>query len=357
VNEAEREPAPLVFKLGVAALFCAVLLVALEGAASIARAWKDAGDAPVVLELLHSRHDPDLGWSHQPSVHVADLYGPGRSLTTNARGLRAREEYTRAVPAERYRVLCVGDSFTLGYGVDDAGTYEAELERQEPRLQAVNMGQGGYGIDQAYLWYARDGAELDHDLVVFAFIATDFERMLTARFGGRLEKPLLRVVDGALVTENVPVPESPAAGSGRAERFRRRLATFDLLHRLTRADHVAEAQAVAGSALPYRAVGEAVLAELKRVADARGAQLALVQLPLRNRLAGRPVEVAAWVAGVAGRLGVPFFDLAPALDALPPAERELYYAEDGHFNALGNRLLAGLMLERLRAGVAGFPAD
>jgi hypothetical protein len=181
--------------------------------------------------------------------------------------------------------------------------------------------------------------------------------MLTARFGGRLEKPLLRVADGALVVENVPVPESPPAGSGRAERFRKRLATFDLLQRLTRADHAAEAQAVAGSALPYRAVGEAVLAELARLADARGAQLALVQLPLRNRLAGRPVEVAAWVAGVAGRLEVPFFDLAPAFDALPPAERELYYAADGHFNALGNRLLAGLMLERLRAGVPGFPAD
>jgi hypothetical protein len=262
VNEAEREPAPLAFKLGVAVLFCAVLLVALEGAASIARAWKDAGAAPVVLALLHSRHDPDLGWSHRPSVHVADLYGPGRSLTTNARGLRASEEYARAVPAGRYRVLCVGDSFTLGYGVDDAGTYEAELERQEPRLQAVNMGQGGYGVDQAYLWYARDGGKLDHDLVVFAFIATDFDRMLTARFGGRLEKPLLRVADGKLVADNVPVPKSASAGSGRGPRFKQNLALFDLLHRLTRPDRAADAQAVAGSPLPFRAVGEAVLADL-----------------------------------------------------------------------------------------------
>ena len=28
------------------------------------------------------------------------------------------------------------------------------------------MGQGGYGIDQAYLWYKRDGTKLDHDVQI-----------------------------------------------------------------------------------------------------------------------------------------------------------------------------------------------
>jgi hypothetical protein len=286
---------------------------------------------------------------------VPDLYGPGASLTTNARGLRATEEYTRAVPDGRYRVLCVGDSFTLGYGVDDAATYEAELERQEPRLQAVNMGQGGYGVDQAYLWYARDAEQLEHDLVLFAFIATDFDRMLESRFNGRLEKPLLRVVDGELVLENVPVPESPPSRSGRGERFRRNLALVDLLRRLRRPDRIEEARALAGSPLSFREVGEAVLTEMKRLTEERGAELAFVQLPLRNRLTGRPTEVAAWVAGVAARLEVPFLDLTPAFDALPPVERDLYYLPDGHYNALGNRLVAALLIERLRARIPGFP--
>jgi len=352
-----REGAPLVFKLAVAVVGTIALCIGIEGLASIARAWKDAGDAPVVLERLHSQHDPDLGWSHKPSVHVADLYGPGRSLTTNARGLRATTEYRREVPDGRYRVLCVGDSFTLGYGVDDAGTYEAELERAEPRLQAVNMGQGGYGVDQAYLWYERDGAELDHDLVLFVFIATDFDRMLTSRFGGRLEKPVLRVEDGELVAHNVPVPESASAGSGRLARLRKNLAFFDLLHRMTRPNRAADAQKIAGSALPYREVGEAVLRDVKRLADERGANAAFAMLPLKDRLAGRPTEVSAWVAGVAQELGVPFVDLTPTLDAVPKAERELYYQADGHFNALGNRLVAEALLERLRELVPGFPAQ
>jgi hypothetical protein len=346
---------PLAFRIAVAALATVVLLVCLEGAASVALAWRDASDAPIVLESLHSRHDPDLGWSHEPSVHVPDLYGEHRGLTTNARGLRATEEYERAAPDGRYRVLCVGDSFTLGYGVDDAATYEAELERQEPRLQAVNMGQGGYGVDQAYLWYRRDGDALEHDLVLFAFIAPDFDRMLESRFQGRLEKPLLRVADGALTVENVPVPESDAGGSQRGARFGRNLALFDLFRRMTRPDRAAQARAVAGSPLPFREVGERVLADVKRLADERGAELAFVQLPLRDRLHGRPAEVAAWVTDVSQGLDVPFLDLTGAFDALPPGERELYYLPDGHLNALGNRLVASLLIERLREQVPGFP--
>ena len=47
--------------------------------------------------------------------------------------------------------------------------------------------------------------------------------------------------------------------------------------------------------------------------------------------------------------------LLPTLDAVPKAERELYYQADGHFNALGNRLVATALLERLREAVPGFP--
>lgn len=38
------------------------------------------------------------------------------------------------------------------------------------------MGRAGYGIDQAYLWYPRDGMRLEHDALIFAFISEDFRR-------------------------------------------------------------------------------------------------------------------------------------------------------------------------------------
>ena len=346
---------PVALKIALSLLVTGLLLVLLEGVASGLLAWKDAGDEGI-REELHCRYDPDLGWSHRPSVRVADLYGPGRSLTTNARGLRALEEYTAQVPEGRYRIVCVGDSFTLGYGVDDRATYEAELEAQEPRIQAVNMGQGGYGVDQAYLWYLRDGTALEADLVLFVFIPPDFDRMLDRRFNGLYSKPLLVARDGQLAVENVPVPNDFAGGGGgRAGRWFPRLALGDLLRRLGRGDRAARRQAEVGAPLAFAEVGELMLADLAARCRERDTPLVLVQLPLRDRLAGRAGEVSAWVRGVSGKLGVPFLDLNPDLDRIPDAERELYYKEDGHFNALGNRLIARLLLEDLRGVLPAFP--
>jgi hypothetical protein len=354
---ARKPPQPPIWaKLLFSACALIPLLFAAEGAASLALAWKDARDEPVVLEMLHCQHDPDLGWSNKPLVRVKDLYGQGRTLTTNSLGLRSKEEYEVEVPEGRYRVICAGDSFTLGYGVDDAATYEAELEAAEPRLQAVNMGQGGYGVDQAYLWYKRDGAKLEHNLLLFAFIAPDFERMLDERFNDALEKPVLRVHGGELAVENVPVPEHEGSGEQGASvsDVLQRLKLGDLLRRFTRTP-LEEREAPQGTPFAFRETAELMLADLKRLTGERKSALALVQIPLRDRISGRPQEVAAWLRGASERLGVPFLDLSPAFDALPPGEIDLYYQPDGHLNALGNRLLARLLLERLPALVPGFP--
>jgi len=354
---ARRPPAPPLWaKLLFAACAMVPLLFALEGAASIALAWKDARDEPIVLEMLHCRHDPDLGWSHKPAVRVRDLYGDGLTLTTNSLGLRSKEEYDFEVPEGRYRVICVGDSFTLGYGVDDEATYEAALEAAEPRLQAVNMGQGGYGVDQAFLWYKRDGAKLDHDLLLFVFIAPDWDRMLDDRFNDELPKPVLRTHNGKVEAANVPVPEVPVdAAGGKGVTLKDVFARLKVRDLLNRAGREPASPVPSTAPLPYRELGELMLADLQRLATERGSALALVQLPLRDRVSGRPVDVASWLQGVSDRLGVPFIDLTLAFDDLPPGEAELYYRPDGHYNALGNRLVAQLLLERLPGAVPGFP--
>jgi hypothetical protein len=59
------------------------------------------------------------------------------------------------------------------------------------------MGQGGYGVDQAYLWYKRDGTKIEHNIQLFAFIESDFDRMRSAAFLG-YSKPRLTVTGGQL---------------------------------------------------------------------------------------------------------------------------------------------------------------
>ena len=74
-------------------------------------------------EAFHERHDVDLGWEHVPGVEINDFYGPGRNITINGDGFRGHDEYLGKKPSDQFRLVLLGDSFTLGYGVDDAETY------------------------------------------------------------------------------------------------------------------------------------------------------------------------------------------------------------------------------------------
>ncbi|MGH2570030.1 MAG: hypothetical protein ACRDGR_02310 [bacterium] len=132
----------------VAAVILGLLLI--EGASRVALFAIDRRGE--LTERKHTTYDDELGWVNVPSTTVKDLYGPGRSLTINAQAFRGKREYEKTPPPGVTRLLCSGDSFTLGWGVDDDDTWCARLERENPELEVVNMGQGGYGIDQAYLW-------------------------------------------------------------------------------------------------------------------------------------------------------------------------------------------------------------
>src|SRR3989442_10615590 len=162
------------------------------------------GERPLA-EQRHTQYDEVLGWVNIPNLGVQDMYGPGVFLRTNAQGFRGNRYIGVNVPDRHLRVICSGDSFTLGYGVDDDHTWCQLLGSMDQRLEPVNMGQGGYGVDQSYLWYKRDGSILNHDIHIFAFVTADFYRMETSKFLG-YGKPILDLDHGHLVVKNVPVP-------------------------------------------------------------------------------------------------------------------------------------------------------
>ena len=185
----------------------ATVFLVLEGAASSAlfvRNLIQRQDGVVLSEERHTRYDPELGWVSVPNLAISDMYGSGKSLTTNSHGFRGPEVQPQ-VPSGKRRVLCSGDSFTLGHGVADDDTWCARLSSLDPTLETVNMGQGGYGIDQAFLWYARDGAGLERSVHVLAFIGDDFLRVQSDHFLG-YGKPVLELESGHLVTRNTPAP-------------------------------------------------------------------------------------------------------------------------------------------------------
>jgi hypothetical protein len=103
---------------------CVVALALLEGLISLCLLlWGLAFEAPQALaERVHTRYDAELGWVNVPGLSLRDFYGLGKNLTINDQGFRGRRSVAMRVPAEKLRIVCSGDSFTLGYGVGDDET-------------------------------------------------------------------------------------------------------------------------------------------------------------------------------------------------------------------------------------------
>ena len=84
----------------------------------------------------------------------------------------------KATPDAYYRILCVGDSSTLGYGVDDEETYPARLNSflhlLFPKLiDVINAGTIGYTIDDELAYLREKGQRLKPDLVVLEIFFND----------------------------------------------------------------------------------------------------------------------------------------------------------------------------------------
>src|SRR5262249_27097314 len=92
------------------------------------------------------------------------------TVTTNELGLRGG-------PVDRTRpvILCLGDSFTFGFGVEDDQTFCAHLERLfSGRYQFLNAGfAAGYAPDMYALWLTARASELHPVGLIMALSQND----------------------------------------------------------------------------------------------------------------------------------------------------------------------------------------
>lgn len=336
-----------------------LLLVVAEGLSSYLLLGRDVLTTRALAERRHTRYDPELGWVGSPDLHLPDMYGEGVQLTTNSQGFRARRDVPVGVPPGKVRIICSGDSFTLGYGVSDEHTWCSQLAGLDPAVETVNMGQGGYCIGQAFLWYRRDGAHLDHDLQILAFITDDFRRMLSDSFIG-YGKPLVTTEGDRLVVENVPVPRHGYTFSWLVKNLHnfKQLRKAELLAAvLGRGEGGGGGGMTGAERREVRAVFGRILGELKRLNRKNSSRLVLVYFPVLDELLGEPpLEWIGLVREEAERHGVPFIDLVTEFRSRPLARMaDLYLAEGevdysaaaGHFNVTGNRFVAELIYDRL----------
>ncbi len=115
---------------------------------------------------------------------------------TNSAGLRDRE-YDREKPPDTFRVVVIGDSFTMPTGVAIEDAYHSRLERSlndatraaggERRYEFLNFGVGGYQFPQ-YLATLRDRAlDWQPDLILVGMSTNDHVYFSSLEW--RLRKP------------------------------------------------------------------------------------------------------------------------------------------------------------------------
>ncbi|MFH0984223.1 MAG: SGNH/GDSL hydrolase family protein [Candidatus Omnitrophota bacterium] len=120
------------------------------------------------------KFDPTLGWTIRPNSESKNhLY------RSNAEGFRADRDYSTAPPPGRIRIAAFGDSFTHCDDVSNPETWESQLELIDQRLEVLNFGVGGYGLDQAFLRYKKKGAGFHPRIVLIGFMSENINRMVT----------------------------------------------------------------------------------------------------------------------------------------------------------------------------------
>jgi dipeptidyl aminopeptidase/acylaminoacyl peptidase len=211
------------------------------------------------------------------------------------------------------------------------------------------MGLGGYGVDQAYLWYKRDGTRLDHHLQLLALLTDDFERMKSDRFMG-FGKPLLEPRGDSIVVVNRPVPRTWWLTRRRALYAEAvgRLALVRIARGLFGEDAEERARHGLAEDERVREILTRVFAELHGVNEAKGSRLVLLYLP--GAWDYQDDDAARWrhfVRNEAERLGVAFLDLVEEIRRVPPTEVDRLFAPNLHFSVAGNRWAAEVIHRRL----------
>lgn len=356
-----KEPLRRVSRLTVIVLANVALLVAvlviLEGLSSYAFFLKDLASRLQESNLSHTDYDAEIGWVGLSNVDIKDMYGPGAHLRTNAQGFRNEEDFPAKRDADVRRIVCSGDSVTFGEHVGNDQTFCSQLAKLDPKLETINMGQVGYGVDQAYLYYRRDADELDVDVHILAFITHDFLRMQYDKFMG-IPRPVLVLEDGKPVVTNVPIPETTyamptwlAETLNSADGLRTLKLATAIRKRLNLAPRKVPGAWDARGAEEVTAVVAGLFEDLRDYDAARSRATVLVYFPSVEELQQPTAELAYWMSVVqsnARRLDIPFINFVSLFGELPAAEVTGLFADGYHFSEKGNALVARGILEYVR---------
>jgi hypothetical protein len=306
-------------------------------------------------------YESHVGWAQRPNQRWVDASG---TYTTGEYGARMSD--ATIVPLQRGAILAVGDSFLAGSEVSDRDSWPARLEKIVG-TQVVNLGVGGYGIDQSVL-RAEQLVPVLKPRVLLVEMRFEFGALIVARMSvyAGATKPYFNVRDGKLVARNSPVP--PHASSARDLGLVRSVLGYSYLADfiVTRLDKrqwwmgdgplnkyvIPTQEALDVSCLLMERLGKLATKENVRTAlvlEYSGPEIMVDSIPWYPE--------SERVASCAQKAGVEVVDLLAGLRAAYKARglegfQKLWNMSDnnrlyGHMSAEGNQLVAELVAQKL----------
>jgi len=174
---------------------------------SISRRYREVLETLLAGRTTYLTHSPTLGWTIKPNGH-SSLY------RANAQGIRGDGDYRLASPEGVLRLAAFGDSFTHGDEVKNQDTWQEALMRVHQRLEVMNFGVGGYGLDQAFLRYQEEGVKYRPHIVLIGFMSGNIFRSVNVfrPFYAQgtdlpLAKPRFVLQDGKLILIENPMKD------------------------------------------------------------------------------------------------------------------------------------------------------
>jgi len=279
--------------------------------------WKYARD------IKRISADPLIGHEHRPGTHSFLM---GADMAINSQGLRDREIPLNRTP-ETKRIMMLGDSFILGWGVPFDDIISKRLERlfakDGRRVEVVNAGVGNYNSIMEVEYYLTRGYKFHPDVVVLNYTFNDAEPVPSYRDDGFIARnsELLVVFLGGM--------DSFLRRFGAQKRWDEYYLGL------------------------YDTPGwDAAKAAIRKLADAtrqQGSKLIIVSWPeLHDVQRYRLQRITDLVHGLADAEHVPFVDLLPAV-ASQDSSKLWVTAPDPHPNAYANGLYAEFLYPALKA--------
>lgn len=149
-------------------------------------------------EIRYYDFSPSLGWTLKPG-------GRSGAYTANSQGLRDVREFGPVPPPGVARIAAFGDSFTHGDGVYNDQAWTAQLDAMTPKIEVLNFGVSGYGLDQSFLRYREEAAGFSPHIVLIGFMPENINRMVNIfrpYYGQQtkfpLSKPRFAIIGGEL---------------------------------------------------------------------------------------------------------------------------------------------------------------